>query len=87
MRIVKSSAMSVLSIILPASFYHTVLPRDSPPFASFIRPPSQLRPLCGLPLEDRVGVGQPDQGAYSQDHIGLSMLTDQTKKSGWYDFG
>ena len=80
MRTVKSSAMAVLSIILPALFDHTVLPET----AHRLPLPSGVARRCahfigGLPLEDRVGSGRTDQGAYSQDPIGLSMLSGQTK--------
>jgi hypothetical protein len=80
MRMVKSSAPAVPSIILPTPFdiLHYVETAHRLPLSSGVaRHCAHL--IGGLPLEDRVGSGRPDQSAYTQNHIGLSMLSGQTK--------
>ena len=70
MRTLKSSAIAVLSIILPAPFDHTVLRRDGPrlPLSSGVAR-RYATFIGGLSLKDRVGSGRPDEGAYSQDPL------------------
>lgn len=80
MRTIKSSAPAVPSIILPTAFdilLYVETAHRLPLSSGVARHCTHL--IGGLPLEDRVGSGRPDQCAYTQDHIGLSMLSGQTK--------